>query len=429
MKHHRESALGEEVFSQTLDSGLQLFLLPKPGFRSLHALLSVGYGSIDRCFSPSASEPAVSVPDGVAHFLEHRLFSSSLGDVGDRFALLGAEVNAHTTFTNTSFFFNCTDRLDDCLELLLGFVRNPVFGAEGVVREREIIARELQAYGDNLEWISFFKVLQAMYGNHPLAVDMAGTPESIQTVDASLLEFCHRTFYRPANMSLIVGGDLEVANVAGAVEGLLAGATRGAAPELHRQAPGQGSGTNTTATLPIAQPRLCVGFRDPHPDLQGEALLRRELALEVLLDILFGSSSDFYLRHYESGLIDAESFGCEIYAEPEFCFCLVGGDTPDPMVLREEIMGELMRARSGDLLERGFSRARRRAYGQSVQRLDQVEGGVGAVHSSVSRGGDPFGLFSVHRELCLEDLQAGLKDVLVPATACQSVILPGGGQE
>lgn len=428
MRLHQESLLGERVYSQTLTSGLQLYLLPKPGFRSIHALLSVGYGSIDRCFALPGAEP-MSVPDGVAHFLEHRLFSSSLGDVGDRFALLGAEVNAHTTFTNTAFFFNCTDRLEDCLGLLLGFVRNPSFGAEGVSREREIIARELQLYGDNLEWISFFNVLQALYGKHPLAVDIAGTPESIQLIDAPLLEFCHRTFYRPDNLTLIVGGDLAVDSITSVVEGLMAGSTRATGPVLYRHAAAGEPGTVTTATLPIVLPRLCVGFRDQQEGLQGEVLLKRELALEVVLDILFGSSSDFYLRHYESGLIDAESFGCEIYAEPEFCFCLVGGDTPEPDTLREEIMDELTRARAGDLLTRGFPRAARRAYGQSVQRLDQVEGGVGALHSSVSRGGDPFGLFSVHRQLAAEDLHVCLEEVLIPAMGAHSVILPGGIQE
>lgn len=427
MRSCEEALLGEQVFAQTLPGGLQLFLLPKPGFRCHHALLSVGYGSIDRRFAPAGAEPVV-VPDGVAHFLEHRLFSSSLGDVGDRFAALGADVNAHTTFTNTAFFFTCTDRLEQCLGLLLGFVCKPSFSAEGVVREREIIARELQLYGDNLEWISFFSVLQALYGSHPLGVDIAGTPESIQLIDAPLLEFCHHTFYRPDNMTLIVGGDFEVDQVAGAIERLLEGKTSAAGPMLYRRADAAAQGTAKALTMPIALPRLWVGFRDQGQGLKGEALLRRELALEVLLDILFGSSSDFFARHYESGLIDAESFGCEIYAEPEFCFCLVGGDTPNPELLREEIVTELTRAAGGALLECGFSRSARRAYGQAVQRLDQVEGGVGALHSSVSRGAGPFGLFTVHRRLAVEDLHACLEEVLIPATAAHSVILPAGGR-
>ena len=174
--------LGERVVTFSTPAGLDLHLLPKPGFRSVHALLAVGYGSIDRRFTLPGSAPRT-VADGVAHFLEHRLFTSTLGDVGDRFAALGAEVNAHTTYTNTAYFFSGTEKVGECLDLLLEFVLNPDFTAEGVTREREIINRELQLYGDNLEWISFIQALHCLYGDHPLGVDIAGTPASIAAIE------------------------------------------------------------------------------------------------------------------------------------------------------------------------------------------------------------------------------------------------------
>lgn len=423
-----EEHLGERVYNQTMPGGLELYLLPKPGFRSIHALLAVGYGAIDRCFA-LPGRPPLTVPDGMAHFLEHRLFSSPLGDVGDHFANLGAEVNAHTTFTSTEYFFSCTDHLEECLELLFDFVLNPSFTPAGVQREREIIARELQLYGDNLEWISFISVLQVLYGNHPLGVDIAGTLASIEGIDVTLLELCHRTFYQPDNMILIVGGDLDAEAVAGKVAACLAGRTSGPQPLLFRKPATPALIKDSKAVLPITLPRLCLGFGDLQPGLRGEALLKHELCLEVLLDILYGTSSDFYLRHYEDGLIDAESFGCEIYVEPEFCFCLVGGDTPDPERLQQEILGELERATSTGGIERGFSRATRRAYGQAVQNLDQVEGGVGALYSAISRGAGPFGLFAAHRRLEPQDLRQCLECCLAPAQSGAAVIFPARSQE
>lgn len=428
MKSAAEERLGERVCSQTMPGGLELYLLPKPGFRSIHALLAVGYGSIDRRFALPGCQP-LTVPDGLAHFLEHRLFSSTLGDVGDRFANLGAEVNAHTTFTSTSYFFSCTDRVEECLELLLEFVLNPHFTPEGVQREREIIARELKLYGDNLEWISFFNTLQVLYGNHPLAVDIAGTLESIKDIDVALLELGHRTFYRPDNMTLIVGGDLDAGAVAAKVAACLGGRTSGPQPMLFRKPVTRAAVATSKAVLPIALPRIGLGFGDLQSGLRGEFLLKHELCLEVLLDILYGSSSDFYARHYESGLIDGESFGCEIYVEPEFCFCLVGGDTPDPERLQQEILDELERAAGSGMIERGFPRAGRRAYGQAVQRLDQVEGAVGALFSSISRGAGPFGLFAVHDELEPQDLCQCLEHCLIPAQRGAAMILPGGPHE
>ncbi|MCC7264460.1 MAG: insulinase family protein, partial [Candidatus Latescibacteria bacterium] len=329
-------SLGERVYSVTTAAGLALHVVPKPGFRNAHALLTVGYGSIDRCFAP-AGGPPVAVPDGIAHFLEHRLFASSLGDVADRFAALGAELNAHTTFTSTAFFFSGTERVEECLEMLLDIALNPELAAEGVDRERGIIARELQLDGDYLEWVNFVDVLGALYGTHPLGVDIAGTPASIAAIDHELLCSCYRTFYRPDNMALIVGGDLDPEAVVHTVSRCLEGKERGQAPQLFRQPDGPGPAPRKVTTLPVAQPRLCLGFADFGPRPTGEALLREDLCAELLLDLLFGSSSDVYARHYESGLIDGESFGCDVYLEPEFSFCLVGGDTPDPGRLAAEI--------------------------------------------------------------------------------------------
>lgn len=426
MRQIEHPFLEERVHCQTLPCGLEFYLVPREGFRSAHALLTVKYGSIDRCFVPPGATAPVEAPDGAAHFLEHRLFAGPDGDVGELFAAIGAEVNAHTTFTHTAYFFSCVDHLEEGLALLVDFVFAPQLTPEGVEREREIIARELQLYGDNLEWVSFFNALQSLYGAHPLGVDIAGTPESLGRIDARVLELCHRSFYRPENMALFVGGDLEVEALGRRVGELMAG--RGQAPcaDLRRLACPDGGGGFRAVELPVAVPRLYLGFRDQREGLHGEALLRRELALELALDVLFGASSDFYARHYESGLIDAESFGCEIYAEAEFCFCLVGGDARQPELLQEALLEELRRARHSDLLERDLARARRRAYGQLLQRFDQVESGVGLVHSAVSRGGAPFALFEAHEQLEAAEVRECLETCLDPDRGQLSQVVPAG---
>ncbi len=426
MRRSEQALLGERVWGDTLPCGLELYLVPKQGFRSSHALLVVGYGSIDRCFVPPGNAAAVEVPDGVAHFLEHRLFAGPKGDVGELFASLGAEVNAHTTFTHTAYFFSCADRLEECLALLLDFVFALQLTPEGVEREREIIARELQLYGDHLEWVSFFSALQSLYGGHPLGVDIAGTPESLRRIDREVLELCHRSFYHPGNMALFIGGDIEAEALREVVNGLME--DRGFAPRsgLRRLACPDSGGGPRVMELPIAVPRLCLGFRDREAGLRGGDLLRGELALELALDILFGASSDFYARHYESGLIDAESFGCEVYAEPEFCFCLVGGDTRHPGLLQEALLEELRRARRGDLIERHLARARRRAYGQLLQRLDQVESCVGLIHSAISRGGGPFDLFAAHEQVGVAQVYACLDTCLDPDRCQRSEVVPSG---
>ncbi len=418
------AGIGEQVCSLTTPAGMVLHLLPKKGFRTVHAMLAVGYGSLDRRFAQPGSGYA-EVPDGVAHFLEHRLFSSPRGDVGDRFAALGAEVNAHTTYTSTAFFFSGADCLGECLDLLLDFVFSLELSPEGIAREREIIARELQLYGDNLEWISFIEALHALYGDHPLGVDIAGTPASIAAIDAGVLQRCYSAFYRPRNMVLVAAGDFDVDWLASRVCRNLEGHPSSAPPQLAREAWGYRGPGRSVVYLPVALPRLCVGFADLGPPLRGEALLRRELCAELVFDILFGAASDFYARHYETGLIDGESFGCELYVEPEFSFALVCGDTPDPQRLEDEVVKTLETATHSDLLEKGFARAARRAYGLAVQRLDQVEGAVGAIYSAVSRGAEPFGLFEAHHQLSPGELRVFLREHLLPARRGSALVLPG----
>ena len=408
MKQVGHQVLGEQFYCEVLPCGLEIYVLPKRGFCQKHALLAVGFGAIDRSFAHPVDQRVIQVPDGVAHFLEHRMFEKPEGDISDSFTALGAELNAHTGFTNTAYFFSCTDGFDQSLDLLLDAVLHPYLTPAGVEREREIIAREIQLYSDHLEWVSFFMILRALYREHPLGVDMAGTLESIRQIDCPTLELCYQTFYQPGNMVLCASGDMEAEEVwdrVGARLEKIGFADRYPVASVYRKEGVDALTGPQELFLPIVRPRLYLGFKNQRVGQCGVELLRRELALELALDILFSPSSLFYTRHYESGLIDAESFGYEVYAEPEFGFCLVGGDVECPEQLEELLLAEIQKARCGDMLERGFARAKRKAYGHLVHHLDQVESCVSLMHSAVSRGAQPFDFFAAHERLSPADVR------------------------
>ena len=435
MKQVHCRSLGERFYCDVLPCGLELHILPKRELRNKHAMLAVDYGSIHNSFVAPGSGDVVRTPHGVAHFLEHRLFEKPQGDISERFAALGADVNAHSGFTDTAYFFSTIEHFAECLNLLLELVLRPHLTVDGVEREREIIAREIQLYSDSLEWVSFSTATRALYREHPIRVDMAGTLDSIRQIDRDLLEMCYRTFYRPGSMSLFASGDVDADRIRDQVWAAIDGPGIQPGPAVERIAAAEPPAARPRCLdswLPIVQPRVLLGFRDPNEGVCGRELLRRELALDLALDIVFGPGSDFYSEQYERGLIDADSFGYEIYAEPEFSFCLLGGDASRPERLVEALIAEIEAAPVEGLIEKGFARARRKAYGHLLLQLDQVESCASFMHSAVSRGGRSWDLFEVYEGLVETDVRGCLEtwlDTQRHAVACIRPAPAGGPGE
>lgn len=199
--------MGETVYQAQLKNGLQVVLLPKPGFAQTFVTFSTHYGSIDRTFRVGQEKDYTVVPDGIAHFLEHKMFESEQGDVFPQFSRYGASANAFTTFDLTSYLFSCTDNLKENLNLLLDFVQDPYFTDTNVEKEKGIIGQEIQMYNDNPDARVFYDLLKALYQEHPVRIEIAGTIDSIAKITKDTLYECYNTFYHPGNMVLFaVGG-------------------------------------------------------------------------------------------------------------------------------------------------------------------------------------------------------------------------------
>lgn len=412
--------LGDSCWCGRLTGGLPLYVLSKPGFRQKSALLAVGFGSMDQRVPAMAGEPALILPAGAAHFLEHRMFLKRQGDITERFAELGVEADANTTYTHTGYQCSGADHLDEALDLLLELVLEPYLSVPGVAREREIISREIELYGDNLEWVSYFRAVDALYPGHALATDIAGTVESVKRLDRAVLARCHRAFYHPGNMALFVCGDVEAEAVASVVDvglrrrGIDPGGSGGHPTRPVRRLVRGGQPASRHAVLPVVLPHRSLAFADPRVGLRGRAMLARELALELALDILFGAASAFYCRRYAEGLVDSGSFGFEVNVEPWFSFSLVGGDSRWPDELQRAVLDELRRARRSGVIEAQFERARGKAYGHLVQGFDQVEAGVQLMHAAVSCGAHPFDLIAAHERLDAAQVRDALVTGLDP---------------
>ena len=310
--------LGEEIQSLILPSGLPVLYCPKPGFKKKYACYSAFYGSVDSEYIDSAGA-RVKVPDGIAHFLEHTLFETEEGNVSDLFARHGAYNNASTSFTTTSYLFAATERFYENLKLLIQFVENPVFRSANVKKEKGIIEQEIRGYDDSAPWVSYMGLLENLFVVHPMRIDIAGTVESISHIDSETLHQCYRKFYHPTNMTLFVVGDLDAFELFDFVEKTSRGLphdANGLSARLERIYPDEPwavARRTASKALDVALPKLLLGFKEVGVPSSGEVFVERELASELLLEMLFGASSDVYQELYESQLV-LDDFGASYNA-------------------------------------------------------------------------------------------------------------------
>ena len=277
-KFYKNRIINEEVISAKLDSGLDVLLIPKKGYIKKYAIFSTKYGSNDNKFIPINENDVIQVPEGIAHFLEHKLFEEPEGNIFDEFSKLGTNVNAFTNFNQTSYLFSCTDNFCESLELLIKFVQNPYFTDENVEKEKGIIAQEIKMYEDNPGWRVFFNALKGMYFEHPVKIDIAGTIESIQNIDKETLYKCYNTFYNPKNMVLVTVGDISFDNVIEVVNKV---ERKGLESEekIIRLFPEEKKGVlekYVEESLITSMPLLAIGFKEEDLGYDGESLVKRE---------------------------------------------------------------------------------------------------------------------------------------------------------
>jgi len=376
MKTEQFEQLQETVYQHVLPNGLTVCVLPKKGFHKTYATFTTKYGSIDNHFKPLKQDDWLKVPDGIAHFLEHKMFEQPDGtDVFQTFSRQGAETNAFTTFTRTAYLFSSTSNVEKNIETLINFVQEPGFTEKSVEKEKGIIGQEIRMYNDNPDWRVYFGLIENMYHEHPVKVDIAGTIESISHITKDLLTDCYNTFYHPSNMMLFVVGPVDPEKIMALVEKNQGGKGYQDQQPIERQYPSE-SGTvvkkESILKMGVQTPKCMVGFKESKVHREGEAMLRHELSVQILLEVLFGKSSDNYRTLIEEGLID-DSFSFEYSEEHEYGFSALGGNTEDPDRLASRLLEMVQAAKSQVLNEADLNRVRRKKIGSFLKALNSPE--------------------------------------------------------
>lgn len=419
---------GETVYTKTLPSGLCCFVLPKAQFLRTYGMLSTNYGSLDSKFGvPGAG--SVDVPPGIAHFLEHKLFEEEDGNVFGRFAAWGASVNAFTSYTQTSYLFSTTENWEDCLLLLMEFVNNPFLTEENVEKEKGIIIQELQMYADHPSHRIHSLLLENMYSEHPIRLDIGGTEESVQQTTVQDLMRCYNTFYQPGNMALAVIGDVDPLQTFQLIEDNYPAWEQEAGPieRFYPTEPREVKQSWVEDRLPISRPRYLLGFKH-EPIWEGKELLRQQIAMSLGMRLVAGRSSLNYEKLYEQDLI-TDSFSAYFSADPRYAYSVFGSETRDPDALHEALTGVINDLQASKVAEGDVERLKRQFYGAHLASYDSFEYSANRLISSYFRKIPYHSFLDVLQSVTAAEVQEALTEQLDWKRSTTAIIRPVNDHE
>lgn len=367
--------LNEEMYYEKLENGLDVYFMPKKGFTKKYAVLATNYGSNELEFVPIGEKEKIKVNEGIAHFLEHKMFEQpDGGNAFDKFSKWGASANAFTNFTMTAYLFSCTENFYESLEHLIDYVQTPYFTDENVEKEKGIIEQEIKMYNDDPDWNVYFNCLKALYVNYPVRVDIAGTVDSIYKITKEELYKCYNTFYNPGNMALFVVGDLDVNKVMDVVKKSNNYDVDKLSNKIERFYPNEPKEVNekeVVAKFPISMPMFNIAFKDDNVGIKGNELLKKEIATEILIDIIFKKGSRLYEDLYMSGLIN-ENFGAGFSSQIDYAFTIIGGDSNNPREVKNKILEYVEKYKKEGLDKKEFERIKKKKIGNFLKYFDSV---------------------------------------------------------
>lgn len=367
----KNEKLKEKYYYTKHKTGLDIFVFPKKGFSKTYAIFSTKYGSIDNKFKAIGDNDFTEVPEGIAHFLEHKLFENENENAFVRYAKTGANANAYTSFDKTAYLFSCTDNFSESFKILLDFVQSPYFTEETVRKEQGIIGQEIRMYDDSPDWQVFFNMLKGIYTSHPIRMDIAGTVESIAKITPEYLYKCYNTFYNPENMVVCVCGDVDEKEVLKIADETLKPMRT---CKVERNYPKESNSINqkkVTKKLPVSVPLFNIGIKE-HDLTTGKDGLKRKAATELLLQLIAGESSPLYKRMYDEGLINS-NFGTEYMNGETFGVTFLAGESKDPQKVYDLIFEEIDNIKKNGIEPKDFERCRKYLYGRLIRRFNSVE--------------------------------------------------------
>lgn len=412
----------EKLYTEKLKNGLTIMIIPKTNFRKKYVMWATHYGSIDNKFIIPGEKIETQVPDGVAHFLEHKMFEQKNGTNSlDVLTSLGVSANAYTTDNYTAYLFESTDNFYPALDELMDYVQNPYFTDKNVEKEKGIISQEIRMYCDYPEWVVYTNALKTMYKNNPIKIDIAGSIETINKIDKDILYKCYNTFYNPSNMVICFCGDFEPKELIEEVKTrLIEKPKQGEIKRIYQEEPKAIVKRKVVQTMEVSEPLFVIGIKDKVPN-ENENLVKKHVAIEILLNMIIGKSSNLYRRLYENGLLESEpSLGYEF--TNNYAHIAITGQSSNPDKVLEEIEQEIDKLKQKDLDEEDFKRIKNMLYGNIVKEFNNVSDIVNMFVSDYFKGINSFEYLEIYKNLSKGYVHQILKEIFLKDETVISVV-------
>ena len=371
MKIIESSKIKEKAYIEKLENGMDVIIIPKKNAIKKYVIWGTHFGSIDNHFIMPTTGEEVYIPDGVAHFLEHKMFEQPNGTNSlDTLMALGIDANAYTSNDHTAYLFECTDNFYEGLDELMDYVQHPYFTEENVEKEKGIIGQEIGMYDDDPSWQLYINAMDCMYKENPIKIDIAGTVESISKITPDVLYKCYNTFYNPSNMTMVVCGDFEPEKLLNEIKKrLVPKENQGEIKRIYAKEETEINKKETEVKMELSNPLFLVGYKDATKN--KENLVKRHIAIEIILNMLIGKSSELYKKLYEENILLSEpNFDYEF--NNEYAHVTIYGQSKNPRRIYEEITKQVEKYIKNGLDEEHFKRIKKKIYGDYAIEYNSV---------------------------------------------------------
>ncbi|MBO5479186.1 MAG: insulinase family protein [Clostridia bacterium] len=400
----------EELYIEKLENGLTVMIIPKKDTLKKYVIWGTNFGSIDNHFIIKQDEEEVQIPDGVAHFLEHKLFEQENGTNSlDALSSLGVDANAYTTNDHTAYLFEATSNFYEALDELMNYVQNPYFTDENVEKEKGIIGQEINMYDDEPEWQVYMNAIKLMYKANPINIDIAGSIESISKINKEILYKSYNNFYDLSNMLLVVCGDFEPEKILEEIKKRITKASN--QKQVERLYPCEQEeivSNEKTITMEVSTPIFAIGFKDK--PMQNEDIVKKHIAIQILLYMLLGKSSEAYQTLYNNGDIIAQP-SLDYEFSKQYAHVLITGVAKNPQKVVEMLKLQIEKYQKCGLDSKHFERIKKKIYGDYIAEYNEVGNIARMFLSDYFKGINSFDYIEQYNSVTVPYAEQILKEV------------------
>ena len=418
----KNERIGESYVRIVHDTGLEILIWKMKDLSLKHAIFGTRYGSVNTTFKTSADSDFVTVPEGIAHYLEHKLFENEDTDVFDLYAKTGAFGNAYTSFDKTCYLFSCTDNFIDSLKILLDFVQKPYFTDETVAKEQGIIGQEIKMYEDDPNWRVFFGLLEGIYHKNPVRINIAGTVESIAEITPELLYRCYYSFYDLHNMTLAIAGDVDEDEILAVCDEYLKASEDKELISIVPEEPDTVARKYGEETCEIAVPMFSYGFKSA--PVSDSELTRTSVLSDIALSLLADDTSPLFKSLYEEGLIN-NTFYTDTFSGSGFFVPMFGGESKDPKAVAQRINEEIQRGIKEGFDSHRFENIKKCYYGNLIKSLGNADSLASMlINTGLGHTGTAFASIDAAAQITMDDVISFLSERFDTENTSMYVIVP-----